>query len=335
MTESIMWGIHAGRGGEGDSLFLKKNVVALNWREIGDLAKIPQDREKFKEAIAAARPERNPRAIAIDAGQLMRFAYEMKPDDIVIYPSKRDRNVHIGRIEGVYSYHSGEDFPHRRDVKWLKVIPRTNFTQGALYEIGSAISLFQVKNYADEFRAALDDKTDAKGPIKQDPTIGLVAEDIEQITRDFVLKTLSQELKGHPFSDFVSHLLNIMGYHTRISAEGPDGGVDIIAHKDELGFEPPIVKVQVKSIDGNIGDPMVSSLYGKVGTNEHGLLVCLGNFTTQAQNFAKSKTNLRLINGEELVDLILFHYSQLDSRYKGILPLKQVYVPEPLKDQSE
>lgn len=334
MTESMMWGIHAGRDGEGDSLFLKKNVVALNWREIGDLAKIPQDREKFKEAIAAARPERNPRAIAIDAGQLMRFAYEMKPDDIVIYPSKRDRNVHIGRIEGVYRFHSGEDFPHRRDVKWLKVIPRTNFTQGALYEIGSAISLFQVKNYADEFRAALDDKTDAK-PIKQDPTIGLVAEDIEQITRDFVLKTLSQELKGHPFSDFVSHLLNIMGYHTRISAEGPDGGVDIIAHKDELGFEPPIVKVQVKSIDGNIGDPMVSSLYGKVGTNEHGLLVCLGNFTTQAQNFAKSKTNLRLINGEELVDLILFHYSQLDSRYKGILPLKQVYVPEPLKDQSE
>jgi restriction system protein len=319
---------------EGDYLFLKKNVIALDWRDIGDLAKIPQDREKFKEALAKASPGRNPRAIAIDAGQLMRFAYEMMPGDIVIYPSKRDRNVHIGRIEGNYYYHLSEEFPHRRDVKWLKAFPRTNFTQGALYEIGSAISLFQVRNYADEFRVALDDKTEAQ-PVSQDETIGPVAEDIEQITKDFILKSLSQELKGHPFSDFVAHLLNIMGYHTRVSTEGPDGGVDIIAHKDELGFEPPIVKVQVKSIDGNIGDPMVSSFYGKVGPNEHGLLVCLGNFTSQAQNFAKSKTNLRLIDGEELVDLILSHYDEFDSRYKGILPLKRVYVPEPLKDQGE
>src|ERR1035441_35444 len=28
-----------------------------------------------------------------------------------------------------------------------------------------------------------------------------------------------------------------MGYCTRVSPEGPDGGVDIIAHRDELGFE--------------------------------------------------------------------------------------------------
>lgn len=334
MTESTIWGIHAGRSGEADTLFLKKNIVALNWREIGDLTKIPQDREKFKEAIVATGPERNPRAVAIHAGQLMRFAYEIKPDDIVIYPSKRDRSVHIGRIEGTYYYHHSEEFPHRRNVKWLKAFPRTNFTQGALYEIGSAIGFFQVRNYADEFRAALDNEIEVQ-PVSKDPTIGPVAEDIEQNTKDFILKSLSQELKGHPFSDFVAHLLNIMGYHTRISVEGPDGGVDIIAHKDELGFEPPIVKVQVKSIDGNIGDPMVSSLYGKVGPNEHGLLVCLGDYTSQAQNFAKSKTNLRLINGEELIDLILSHYDELDSRYKGILPLKRVYVPEPFKDQGE
>jgi hypothetical protein len=32
--------------------------------------------------------------------------------------------------------------------------------------------------------------------------------------------------------------------------KGADGGVDIIAHKDELGFEPPIIKVQVKSKEG-------------------------------------------------------------------------------------
>ena len=29
-----------------------------------------------------------------------------------------------------------------------------------------------------------------------------------------------------------------------------------------------------------------------------------------------------------LVDLIYQHYDELDSRYKGIIPLNQVYVPE-------
>jgi predicted Mrr-cat superfamily restriction endonuclease len=54
-----------------------------------------------------------------------------------------------------------------------------------------------------------------------------------------------------------------MGYRTRrISREGADGGVDIIAHKDELGFEPPIIKVQVKATEGKVGDPEASALYG-------------------------------------------------------------------------
>ena len=64
-----------------------------------------------------------------------------------------------------------------------------------------------------------------------------------ETTRDFVLKRLAQELKGHPFAHFVAHLLNTMGYRTRVSPEGVDGGIDIVAHKDELGFEPPIIKV--------------------------------------------------------------------------------------------
>lgn len=91
----------------------------------------------------------------------------------------------------------------------------------------------------------------------------------------------------------------------------------------------------MKSSDGSIGDPVASALYGKVGANEHGLLVTLGSFTNQAASFARSKSNLRLIDGAELVTLILAHYEDLDSRYKGILPLKRVYVPEAITDQQE
>jgi restriction system protein len=336
MKDATIWGLHGGKTGDADSLFLKKNFVAIGWAKMGDLSKIGPDREAFKAAVAKMYPDAKPGAIPTNAGQLYRFVHEIQVGDLVVYPSKRDRQIHIGRIEGGYRYDPSleENYPNLRPVKWLKALPRTDFTQGALYEVGSAMGLFQVKTYAEEFRDAVEGKP-APPPVTKDETVGLVAEEIEETTRDFILKTLSQELKGHPLAGFVGHLLNTMGYRTRVSPEGPDGGIDVIAHKDELGFEPPIIKVQVKSSEGNVGDPVVSALYGKVGPDEHGLLVTLGSFTNQAANFARSKSNLRLIDGAELVSLILAHYEELDSRYKGILPLKRVYVPESITDQQE
>jgi restriction system protein len=64
------------------------------------------------------------------------------------------------------------------------------------------------------------------------------------------------------------------------------------------------------------------------------MVITLGNYTNQAIQFARAKGNLRLIDGEELVLLILSHYEQFDSKYKALLPLKRVYVPEPL-DESD
>ena len=336
IAEANIWGIHAGKTGDADVLFLKKNCIALGWMKMGDLSVLAPDREAFKVKVAKTYPEKKPGAIPNNAGQLYRFVHEMKPGDWVAYPSKRDRNVHLGQVIGNYQYDPKTEpgYPHVRKVKWLKAMPRTKFSQGALYEIGSALSLFLVKNYADEFRAALEGKAVPATPVAQDESVAAVAEDIEETTRDFVLKRLAQELKGHPLADFVAQLLNTMGYQTRVSPEGPDGGIDIVAHKDELGFEPPIIKVQVKSTEGSIGDPVVSALYGKVGNNEYGLLVTIGTFTTQAKNFAKSKSNLRLIDGDELVQLVFQHYDQFDSRYKGLLPLRRVYVPAAIESDE-
>ncbi len=334
--EITVWGIHAGRTGDAETLFLKKNVVALGWEEMGDLSTIKADRDSFKEKIIRAYPNTKPRAIPLAAGQPFRFIYEMKIGDVVVYPSKSDRQVHIGIVEGEYKYNPllSKGYPNTRAIKWKKSLPRTAFTQGALYEIGSAMSFFQVKTYADEFLSAMEDKPISTAIEVEDETVAIVVADIEQNTRDYIIKRLSQQLKGHPFAHFVAHLLERMGYRTRVSLEGPDGGIDIIAHKDELGFEPPIIKVQVKSNDGSIGIDAVSALYGKLGAVEFGLVVTLGIFTKQAINFAASKSNLRLIDGDELVDLVFQHYEEFDSRYKGLLPLKRVFIPETLEESE-
>jgi len=169
----------------------------------------------------------------------------------------------------------------------------------------------------------------------EDETVALVAEEIETTTRDFVLKQFTREMKGHPFAQFVADLLEAMGYRTRVSPPGPDRGVDVIAHRDRLGIEPPITKVQVKSGEGSIGEPDVARLFGAVASSEFGLFVTLSSFTPQAVRFAESKATLRLIDGDELVRLTLQHYEQLDSRYKGLIPLRHVYIPEAIEEADQ
>src|SRR5262245_56480147 len=116
MRDGTIWGIHGGKTGDADSLFLKKNSVAIGWAKIGDLSKIASDREAFKAAVAKSYPDTKPGAIPTNAGQMYRFVNEMQVGDLVVYPSKRDRQVHIGRIEGGYCFDPSleESYPNLR-----------------------------------------------------------------------------------------------------------------------------------------------------------------------------------------------------------------------------
>nr|MDO8115167.1 restriction endonuclease [Candidatus Sigynarchaeota archaeon] len=334
--EVTVWGIRAGRRGEANSLFLEKNCVALGWSKIEAMSSFTTH-QVMKERIKIVYPDTKQGAIPVYAGMFHRFVFEIKEGDIIVYPSKVDGQIHLGRIAGPYIYDPIKDsnFPHIRDVKWIQAVPRTHFTQGALYEISAWMSFFLIKNYAEEFIAAIEESvvpTPVTAP--EDETIGSVIESTEENTRDYIRKTLIKKLKGHPFEDFIAHLLEMMGYRTRISHLGPDGGTDIKAYRDELGFETPI-KVQVKSIDANIGRGDVSAFSGSVAQEENGLFITLSDFSSQARDFANGKPKLRLIDGDELIDLILRYYDQLDPYYKGILPLKQIWIPSSQEDEEE
>jgi len=132
MSAKTIWGIHGGALGAADAFFLKNNFVALEWAELGDLGKIKPDRDSFKEAVLRCYPDKKPGAIPNNAGQLFRFVHEMKVGDLVVYPSKRDRHIHIASIQGEYRYDPtlSSAFPNQRPVKWLCNVPRTNFSQG-------------------------------------------------------------------------------------------------------------------------------------------------------------------------------------------------------------
>lgn len=321
-----MWGLHMAEIDA--SAPVDGNFVCIGWDQVGDLSGLSPSREAFKARFLEAFPSEKSGAVPVKAGVLFRFVHEVSIGDIVIYPSKPDRMVHLGIIESDYAFHPEciNQYPHRRAVKWITAVPRANFSQSALHEIGSAITLFQVTTHAEEFRAAMEGKATGAEDVDED-TADEVSIQVEESTEDFIIKRLKTKLTPHEFEKFIAHLLTCMGYHARVTQQSSDGGIDIIAHKDELGFEPPIIKVQCKQTLDQIGRPKVQELHGAIETGEHGLFVTLGPFSKDASVFERSKPNLRLIDGNTLIELIYNHYEDFDPRFKMLLPLRRTYIP--------
>ena len=318
-----VWGIHT----QDDKLFLTDNKIAIGWHVFGNLSQVEATRTAFKERYIEAYPDAKKGSVPTSSGMLFRFMHEAQIGDYVIFPSKSDRKINIGVIESDYHYApSAGEYVQQRNVKWLRHLPRTFFSQGALYEIGSAMSFFAVKNYADEFLSALDKDFNkhVSETSEEDESVAATADDIIESTRDFILKELSKNLKGYDLEEFVADLLRAMGYRTTVSPHGGDSGIDITAYKDEL---PPRIVVQVKSQDSDIKETTIQSLKGAMREGDYGLFVTLSNYTKNAQKYLDNTPIIRGINGTELVDLILKYYEDLSEKYRKMIPLKMVYIP--------
>ena len=85
--------------------------------------------------------------------------------------------------------------------------------------------------------------------------------------------------------------------------------------------------MQCKRAVGSIGGPDVQRLVGALaqGGSELGLFVTLGGYSTDAVHLERTRQNLRLITGTQLIDLIFEHYEQLDAEWKQLIPLRRVY----------
>ena len=322
--EKRVWGIHT----LDDALFLTQNVIAIGWKKFGDCSKLEPNREAYKRHYLKSYPNAKKGSVGTSASMLYRFCCEVKVGDYVVFPSKIDRKINIGVVESDFLYvPDAKEYVQQRRVKWIKHLPRTAFSQGALYEVGATLTFFLIKNYADEFLSALDHEfKETTVSTEPDETVGATANDIIENTRDFILKELSRRLKGYALEEFVADLLRAMGYRCSVSPHGGDRGVDITAYKDEL---PPRIVVQVKSQDADIPETTIQSLKGAMREGDYGLFVTLSNYTKNAKLYLDSMPIIRGINGSELVDLVLKYYDQLSEKYRKMIPLKMVYIPVP------
>ena len=125
----------------------------------------------------------------------------------------------------------------------------------------------------------------------------------------------------------VAALLRAMGYHTPfVAPKGKDGGIDIIAYVDPLGAQTPRIKVQVKHKPGTaIGAGDVRALLGVLRQGDIALFVTSGTFSPDAKNTGtNSREFIRLIDGDEFIDMWLEYYDKMSDDDKNMLPLKRI-----------
>jgi restriction system protein len=161
--------------------------------------------------------------------------------------------------------------------------------------------------------------------------------DIEEYARDQIIDHISRKFKGHDLANLVAGILIAQGYQIRVSPEGADGGVDIIAGKGPLGFDAPRLVVQVKSSNSPLGETVLRELQGVIRNfgAQQGLLVAWGGYkSTVLKEAARHYFEIRLWDSEELVRMLQTHYEGLPESIQADLPLKRIWtLVQPSEEQ--
>jgi restriction system protein len=152
--------------------------------------------------------------------------------------------------------------------------------------------------------------------------LDLLESDAREGIRQFIVSKSPYE-----FQDMVAALLRAMDYHTPfIAPKGKDGGIDIIAYLDPLGAKTPRIKVQVKhKPETAIGASEVRALSGVLKAGDIALFVTSGTYSADARNAASGNDKfIRLIDGNDFIDMWQKYYDKMTDDDKNMLPLKRI-----------
>lgn len=335
------WLTRSGRAGERDSWAVDNGVTPGGYGEVSDLTSC-SSLQDVRNVVAEAFPDNKPQANGNFAAQLWALRGRMEIGDLVVLPLKTTSQLAIGEITGSYEYRASEPDPERRhvrQVKWIKAdVPRTAAKQDLLYSLGAYSTYCEVRRNEAAARIAAIAKTGID-PGTKGESIQLSSDDatdsddspvdLETFAHDRIIAIIQQEFAGHKMQELVAAVLRCQGFTCRISPEGTDGGIDILAGSGPLGMDEPRLVVQVKSEQSAVGDPVVTQLLGSVSKHSpaQGLLVAWGGVTPPARKTVLDNYfRVRVWDSAELLRQILASYPQLPEEIRADLPLKQIWI---------
>ena len=341
-----LWLTRSGRHCEYETRFLEDDRVYLTWSGLKHDLNNCSDRNALMAILEKVYPQFKKFHRVQNSGQIWAFVHKMAPGDWVAVPSKR-KTIHIGEIASKYTFDPSATNPyyHFRTVRWLeRDVPRTNFDQDILNSLGAFTTVCQIKrNEAEQRvramkgnswksagtkpRTVVDDLADDDVSDTTDETAPADL-DLEQIGRDQIARQIYSKYAGHALEELVEAILKAQGFTTHHSDKGADGGIDILAATDMLGFGHPRICVQVKSQTSPLERSVLDQL---VGTMQHvgadqGLLVCWGGFKpTVLRELPRLFFKVRLWDQNDLINQMLAVYDKLDEDLRAEIPLKRIW----------
>ena len=126
------------------------------------------------------------------------------------------------------------------------------------------------------------------------------------------------------FEHLVGELFNAMGAESvTVTPRSADGGVDVRGTLFAGGAIPIKIAAQVKRRSDNVGSPVVNELRGSLQSDETGLIVTTGGFTSSAKETAQDERlkAITLIDSNKLVELMVEHEIWVNRQQHDLLTL--------------
>lgn len=301
--------------------FVEGGYVAIGWMPTVDLADV-KSRDELYPLYRKAHPEdQSPIVIGQQVGQIARFLLEIQAGDYVITPAADTEWLHYGHVGPApsYFYAAGADgcpHRHRLRVKWAKDrLKRSDFSVPFQNTIRSSLTVFSVSQ-REEFLAAI-------GEAGANPPPPPVQYDAYRVVLEQVL-----QLDAKEFEILVGHLLTALGFEgSEVTGKTGDGGVDATGELNVANLAKVKVFVQAKryKVGSKVSAKTVRELRQAIPSNGQGAFITTADFQGAAAEVAIEPgfPRIGLVNGRQLVDLLVEHWDDIPSDFRERLQLRR------------
>jgi len=315
-----IWCVRANRG-EYTARYLAGGYAAIGWREIQeDLSKLSVKDELYPLVRKAYPDVTSPIVQGNWVGQIARFLWEIKPGDFVITPDPNTEFLHYGQVapdpwDISVTGDDGCPYRCRRAVEWAKKpLRRGDFSVPFQNTMRSLLTVFYVSQ-REEFLSAIgrQDLIGAVAATKYDPYLAV----LEQIL----------ELDDKEFEILVAHLLTALGFEgSEVTGKSGDGGVDAIGELNVSSLAKVKIFVQAKryKLGTKISASTVKQLRQAIPFGGQGGFITTADYQSSASDTALEPgfPRIGLINGRQLVDLLVEHWSDIPQEFQERLGLR-------------
>ena len=300
--------------------FVKGGYVAVGWIRSENLSSI-KEREDIERLYRLAYPEHTSKyVIGQQVGQIARFLLQIKAGDYVITPAADTELLRYCEVgtDPSYFYSSDNDgcpFLHRRRVSWAqKSLMRSAFSIPFQNAIRSSLTVFNVV-HTEEFLITIGAEDSG---LKLQPT-----------THDPYRVVLNQilELDAAEFEILVRDLLKALGFEgSEVTGKTGDGGVDVKGELNVSNLAKVKLFVQAKryGVGAKVSANVVKQLRSAIPNDGQGAFITTADYQAKATDvaFEAGFPRIGLINGHQLVDLLVEHWESIPEEFRERLRLK-------------